>query len=273
MEKALSTFLLPFSEGFVAEISDFVQICDFREPLRFADDADALNELVADCLVEFFFQCFGGFVEYIALAEPYRFVGLRLKLGEELARYARSLGEVGFRAVLVGLEEADGDDIVLEFGGLLPVGSNYDAKEEVATACVVDDDCQVACAFFSRYDAVWGYKASVTRLWSVNLERDCVKLFVLVQCILSMQGAVLRNTSQRRRHSRLVTVLFLPVFAIVWILGWTLYWFGNRKDNAQLQPVAKPKGDLVQLFSANTVKPEEDGEEENEEALIASVLD
>ena len=86
-----------------------------------------------------------------------------------------------------------------------------------------------------------------------------------------MQGAVLRDTKPRRRRNRLITLLLLPVFAIMWLVGWALYWVGGRKDEAQPEPRRERSGDHVKLFPAGAVVDEEDEEEEPVE--IAAVLD
>ena len=85
-----------------------------------------------------------------------------------------------------------------------------------------------------------------------------------------MQGAVLRDTKPRRRN-RLVTLLLLPVFAVMWLVGWTLYWVGGRKDEAQPELRHDRRSDHVKLFPVNTVVEKEDEEEEPVE--IAAVLD
>ena len=86
---------------------------------------DALDEF----FVAGFFEFGGCFVEYVALAELHGFVELCLQRREQFARDAGGFGEVGFGAVLVGLEESDVDDVVFELSCFLPVGSDDDAEE------------------------------------------------------------------------------------------------------------------------------------------------
>jgi hypothetical protein len=104
---------------------------------------------------------------------------------------------------------------------------------------------------------------------SVNPDLGYVKLFLLVVRIWCMQGAVLRDTNPRRRRNRLVTVLLLPVFAVMWLVGWTLTWVGSRKDEGQPKPARERRADHVKLFSANTVLQDEDEEEEERVEIVA----
>jgi hypothetical protein len=75
-----------------------------------------------------------------------------------------------------------------------------------------------------------------------------------------MQGAVLRDTKPRRRNL-LVTLLLLPVLAVVWLIGWSLTWAGSRKDANPKTP-RKRREDHVTLVPAAALKEEDEQEEE-----------
>ena len=64
-----------------------------------------------------------------------------------------------------------------------------------------------------------------------------------------MQGAVLRETKQKRKRSRLVVFLLLPALVLVWLVGGSMYWLGgHRKDKKRNKPA--PKEDNVRLVPA-----------------------
>ena len=108
--------------------------------------------------------------------------------------------------------------------------------------------------------------------WSLNPYFGYVKLFLLVVRIWCMQGAVLRDKNPPRRgRNRLVTIVLLPVFAVMWLIGWTLTWVGGRKEDAQPQRRRETRADHVKLFSANAVVRQDDEEEEEEQVEIVAV--
>ena len=82
-----------------------------------------------------------------------------------------------------------------------------------------------------------------------------------------MQGAVLRDTKPRRRN-RLVTLLLLPLLAVVWLVGWSLTWAGSRKDT-NAQNLQKRHEDHVTLVPAVAVN-EQDEQEEEAQVKIAT---
>jgi hypothetical protein len=59
------------------------------------------------------------------------------------------------------------------------------------------------------------------------------------------------------------------MFAVMWLVGWTLTWVGSRKDEAQPKPLRERRSDHVKLFSANTVLQDEDEEEEERVEIVA----
>jgi hypothetical protein len=76
-----------------------------------------------------------------------------------------------------------------------------------------------------------------------------------------MQVAVLRDTKPRRRRSRAVTLLFLPVLVVVWLVGWSLYWIGGKKDRERLGKKMERKEDHVTLIPASAVEQENENVE------------
>ncbi len=71
-----------------------------------------------------------------------------------------------------------------------------------------------------------------------------------------MQVAVLRDTKHPHRRNRAVVLLFLPVLVVVWLMGWSLYWVGGRKDREHLGKKMKRKEDHVTLIPASAVEQE-----------------
>lgn len=82
-----------------------------------------------------------------------------------------------------------------------------------------------------------------------------------------MQGAVLRDTKPSKRN-RLITLLLLPVLAVVWLIGWSLAWAGSRKDAKPKNPQNR-REDHVTLVPAVAVE-EEDEQEEEAQVKIAT---
>ena len=71
-----------------------------------------------------------------------------------------------------------------------------------------------------------------------------------------MQVAVLRDTKPRGRRNRLVTILLLPVLVVAWLIGWSLYWVGSRKDRVQPKIRVKVQEEQVTLIPASAVEQE-----------------
>ena len=77
----------------------------------------------------------------------------------------------------------------------------------------------------------------------------CKQSFFLLHGLNCVHGAVLRATKQKRKRSRLVVALLLPVLVLVWLVGWSMYWLGHqRTDNKRNKPA--PKEDNVELVPA-----------------------
>jgi flagellar basal body-associated protein FliL len=43
----------------------------------------------------------------------------------------------------------------------------------------------------------------------------------------------MRKAPKRRKRNRAIMVLLLPVMAILWLIGWGLYWVGSKKQPAK----------------------------------------
>jgi hypothetical protein len=82
-----------------------------------------------------------------------------------------------------------------------------------------------------------------------------------------VQGAVLRDTKPRKRN-RLITLLLLPVVAVVWLIGWSLAWAGSRKD-AKLNNPQKRREDHVTLVPAVALNEQDEQEEEAKVKIAA----
>ena len=59
----------------------------------------------------------------------------------------------------------------------------------------------------------------------------------------------MRVTKQTRKRNRLVVALMLPALIFVWLVGWSMYWLGHkREDKRRTKPA--PKEDNVTLIPA-----------------------
>jgi len=76
-----------------------------------------------------------------------------------------------------------------------------------------------------------------------------------------MQVAVLRDTKPRHRRNRAITLLFLPVLVVVWLVGWSLFWVGGRRDRERPKSKMEPKEDHITLIPANAVEQENESVE------------
>lgn len=81
-------------------------------------------------------------------------------------------------------------------------------------------------------------------------------------------------TTPKHKRNRLLVVLMLPALAIIWLVGWSLYWIGRQKDaKPGLQPKREIKHEVkreesnVTLIVAPTFT--QDTEDEQEEELSA----
>ncbi len=71
----------------------------------------------------------------------------------------------------------------------------------------------------------------------------------------------MRDTKHPHRRNRAVTLLFLPVLVVVWLVGWSLYWVGGRKDRERLEKKMERKEDHVMLIPAGAVEQENENVE------------
>lgn len=75
-----------------------------------------------------------------------------------------------------------------------------------------------------------------------------------------MLGAVLIVTTPKHKRNRLLVVLMLPAIALIWLVGWSLYWLGRQKDQKpHFQPAheAKREKSNVTLIAAPSLEQEE----------------
>jgi hypothetical protein len=64
-----------------------------------------------------------------------------------------------------------------------------------------------------------------------------------VGTILCSVGAVLRDAKPRHKRNKIVTVLLLPALAMIWLVGWSLYWIGSKQvGNPKKNPI-RPRSD------------------------------
>jgi len=52
---------------------------------------------------------------------------------------------------------------------------------------------------------------------------------------------MLETSKGKRKHSKVMTIILLPVLTFLFIIGWFMYWVGNRKrsDRTQRKPAKK----------------------------------
>ncbi len=81
-----------------------------------------------------------------------------------------------------------------------------------------------------------------------------------------MLGAVLTVTTPKHKRNRLLVILALPALALIWLVGWSLYWVGRNSDNKRyVQSKHKNKSkEHITLITASTLERNEDEEEQIE---------
>ncbi len=81
-----------------------------------------------------------------------------------------------------------------------------------------------------------------------------------------MLGAVLTVTTPKRKRNRLLIILALPALALIWLVGWSLYWIGRSRDNQRhVQTKHKDKSkENIMLITVPTLERNEDEEEQIE---------
>ena len=57
------------------------------------------------------------------------------------------------------------------------------------------------------------------------------KAFSATSAIMCIQGAVLRVKTQKPTRNRAIVALLLPAVALLWIVGWSMYWIGRQRDS------------------------------------------
>jgi preprotein translocase subunit YajC len=48
----------------------------------------------------------------------------------------------------------------------------------------------------------------------------------------------LKVSKSKKKRSKAVIVLLLPVVVILWIFGWSLYWIGRQRECRKAEPVS-----------------------------------
>ncbi len=81
------------------------------------------------------------------------------------------------------------------------------------------------------------------------------KLYPIHLLYWCMLGVVLAVKPKRKR-SRILIILALPALALLWLVGWTLYWIGCKSDNkSQVQSKHKHKSkENITLIAAPTLE-------------------
>jgi len=51
----------------------------------------------------------------------------------------------------------------------------------------------------------------------------------------------LKVPKNKKKRSRAVIVLLLPVVVILWIFGWSLYWIGRQRESGKSEPASSPQ--------------------------------
>jgi len=51
----------------------------------------------------------------------------------------------------------------------------------------------------------------------------------------------LKVPKSKKKRSRAVIVLLLPVVVILWIFGWSLYWIGRQRESRKSEPASSPQ--------------------------------
>jgi hypothetical protein len=65
---------------------------------------------------------------------------------------------------------------------------------------------------------------------------------------------------KKQMHKRVIRLLFLPIAAFLWIIGWTMLWAGSYKRQQQThQNPAKTtsEGELITIMGVTPKEPEE----------------
>ena len=61
---------------------------------------------------------------------------------------------------------------------------------------------------------------------------------------------LLKIRRRGRKRNRAIIVLLLPALISIWIVGWSLYWIGHRRESQELQPSSPKEEDYVSLIPA-----------------------
>ncbi|MGE5638373.1 MAG: hypothetical protein ACM3WQ_06670 [Chloroflexota bacterium] len=90
------------------------------------------------------------------------------------------------------------------------------------------------------------------------------KLYPLDQLYYYTLGVVLTVTTSKPKRNRLLVILTLPALALLWLVGWSLYWIGSKSDNApQVRSKHNNKSkENITLIAASTLKENVEDEEE-----------
>jgi hypothetical protein len=82
------------------------------------------------------------------------------------------------------------------------------------------------------------------------------KAFFSCMGLTCVQGAVLKATKRGRKRNRIIVALLFPALVLVWLVGWSLYWIGRKKEG-EAKPPRKRGAPNITLIPAMSVEKEQ----------------
>ena len=67
----------------------------------------------------------------------------------------------------------------------------------------------------------------------------------------------MKKPTKGRRRSRIIKFLLLPLFAIIFVVGWSLYWVGQRETKQPKKPVNRTTTKLNEELELIVIPKEE----------------